>query len=70
MSQFTEDVEGHKPLSYESSVESLVQSIKDSYLLIIIGVILVLVGVVGIVLIIWKKMQSKNKRKHNPISTI
>ncbi len=70
MSQFTDQVEGHKPLTYESIVDNIVDSVKDYYLIIILGVILLLVGVVGIIAIVWKKVERKNKRKHNPISTI
>lgn len=67
MSQFTDQVEGHKPLTYESIVDNIVDSVKDYYLIIILGVILLLVGVVGIIAIVWKKVERNNKRKHNPI---
>lgn len=70
MSQFTEQVEGHKPLTYESIVDHIVDSVKDYYLIIILGVILLLTGVVGIIIIVWKKFERKNKRKHKPINTI
>ncbi len=55
MSQFTEEVNGHKPLSYESG-SSVVQTVKNnSDMFLVIGVILVIVGVLGLFILLMKQ---------------
>lgn len=70
MSQFSEDVKGHKPLNYESGFGGIVETVKNnSVFFLIIGVVLIIAGVLGVFVLIIRHGQRQVSASHNPVST-
>lgn len=56
MSQFSEDVKGHKPLNYESGFNGFVEIVKNnSVFFLIVGVVLIIAGVLGVFVLIIRQ---------------
>ena len=69
MAQFTNEVDGHKPLGYQESIASIVSSkFKDTQIGIIIGIVLVFFGVVGLLVILLNKKD--NDQESRPVSAV
>ena len=57
MGQFTNDVDGHQPLGHQEGIASIVASkVKNTQIIIIIGIILVIMGVIGLLLILLNSL--------------
>jgi hypothetical protein len=63
MGQFTEKVDGHKPLTYEKTSSS---QPTNSSINIFIGVTLIIFGVAGLTILCLKRFVRKYKRIDNP----
>jgi hypothetical protein len=69
MGQFTNEVDGHKPLGYQESITSIVSSkFKDTQIGIIVGIVLVFFGVVGLLVILLNKKDTDQPNR--PVSPV
>lgn len=67
MGQYTDKVEGHKPLSYQSSKTFNVSFSRP--LQITIGIILTFIGSIGLIIILARKNKIQRSEEHKPISS-